>query len=238
MEIHHQTSPEAAAAEAGEYLNAFLTEHKSQPVLLLLSGGSALNLLNYVGAGAVGENLTISVLDERFSQDPAINNFAQIQRIQFYSDALAAGCGFFGTLPRNNESAEDLAARWQENILAWTKENPEGLIAATLGLGSDGHTAGIFPFPENPGEFKRLFESENFVAAYHAAGKNQFPGRITAALTLLKNLDAGFAYACGKEKRQALQSLLTGKKTAATLPAAAWLEIKQLDIFTDLDVKV
>lgn len=238
MEIHHQTSPEAAAAEAGEYLNAFLTEHKSQPVLLLLSGGSALNLLNYVGAGAVGENLTISVLDERFSQDPAINNFAQIQTTQFYSDALAAGCSFFGTLPRNGETEAELAARWQDNLGSWEKENPTGLIAATFGLGSDGHTAGIFPFPENPAEFSQLFESENLVVAYKALDKHQFPDRLTATLTFIDKIDAGFAYACGNDKLRALQDVLTGQKPISDLPGKAWLKIKQLDIFTDQDIKI
>lgn len=114
--IFPQPEKAAATAEAGEALNQALVDNKQPPVLLMLSGGSCLNLLDYVGQGGLGEHLTVSVLDERFSQDPEINNFAQLQKTDFYNDALAAGASFFGTLPRDGETINDLTKRWEVNL--------------------------------------------------------------------------------------------------------------------------
>src|SRR4051812_39427929 len=107
FKIFTQSDKESAAAEAGEHLNQFLLENKKQPILLVLSGGSSFALLDYVGKNTLGENLHISMLDERFSQDPAINNFSQFQKTDFYTDALNADASFFGTLPRDGETKED-----------------------------------------------------------------------------------------------------------------------------------
>src|SRR6185369_10087310 len=116
LQIFRQPDPESAAAEAGEHLNFFLTENLKRPVLLMLSGGSSLAILEYVGKTALGENLTISMLDERFSEDPAINNFAQLQKTEFYKDAFDSEVSFFGTLHRPGESMEDLRQRWGKNL--------------------------------------------------------------------------------------------------------------------------
>ena len=60
--------------EAGKLLSQWLLEHKDVPVLLLLSGGSALSFLDFVEISE-GMSLTLGVLDERFSADPLSNNF-------------------------------------------------------------------------------------------------------------------------------------------------------------------
>ncbi len=233
FQIFKQTDKVAAAAEAGESLNNFLTENKSRPVLLMLSGGSAFSILDYVGSMALGENLTVSVLDERFSADPAVNNFAQMQKLDFYQLALEAGTNFFGTLPRNNETQEELAQRWEQNLRQWQTNNHSGLIAATLGMGSDGHTAGIFPFPEDAKKFTELFESDSLVAAYNAVGKNQFPERLTTTATFFKRIDFGFAYVCGSEKQEKFKQVIGGKASENQLPAMLWHRIKNAKVFTD-----
>src|ERR1700690_217698 len=96
FEVFKQSDPESAAAEAGGNLNSLLIDMRKQPVLLLLSAGSALSILNYVGQSALGANLTVSMLDERFSTDHKINNVGQLQHLDFYSQALDADCSFFG----------------------------------------------------------------------------------------------------------------------------------------------
>lgn len=234
FKIFRQTDPQSAAAEAGERLNFFLAENKKLPILLMLSAGSALSVLDYVGQAVLGANLTVSMLDERFSQDPKINNFLQLQKTDFYASALEAEASFFGTLRRNGEVMEDLRQRWDKNLKAWRAENPGGLIAATLGLGQDGHTAGIFPFPEDPIKFDRLFNNEAWTAAYNAAGINKYPERVTATLTFLKTIDFGFALVCGKEKQEKFAQLISSHAKEAELPARVWYEMKDLKIFTDL----
>ena len=233
FQIFKQPDKDAAAAEAGEYLNSYLIDNKKRALLLMLSGGSAFNILDYVGQAALGENLTVSVLDERFSEDPSINNFSQLQKSDFYQLALEAGASFFGTLPRPNESMFELAARWEKNLHTWKTKNPQGLILASLGMGPDGHTAGIFPFPEDAGKFHQLFENDNWVTAYDAAGKNPFPQRVTTTATFFKQIDFGFAYVCGQEKSAMLKRALEGNDEFSALPACAWQNIKEVMVFTD-----
>ena len=76
LEIFHIGSP---AAGAGIALGEVLEYHKEQPVLLMLSGGSAFSILDYIEADVLGPNLTISILDERCSSDSKINNFLQLK---------------------------------------------------------------------------------------------------------------------------------------------------------------
>jgi 6-phosphogluconolactonase/glucosamine-6-phosphate isomerase/deaminase len=234
FEVLRQADKQSATAEAGEYLNQALIEHKKTPVLLMLSAGSALAILDYVGINALGENLTVCMLDDRFSQDKDVNNFLQLQKTDFYKDALDAEASFFGTLPRSDEGMQDVAARLEKNLLTWREENPAGLIFATLGMGPDGHTAGIFPF-DDPETFDKLFNTPPWTVAYDVGSKHQYNERITTTISFLKTIDLAFALVCGKEKKERLDFVIANKGAAHNIPALAWHEIKDVKIFTDLE---
>ncbi len=234
FKIFRQTDRQSAAAEAGEHLNQFLIENKTKPVLLMVSGGSAFAILDYVGKTTLGPNLTISVLDERFSQDPAINNFLQLQKTEFYKDALDSEAHFFGTLARKEDTMETLAKRWEENLHKWREENPMGLIIATLGMGPDGHTAGVMPFPENSEKFNNLFESKPWVKAYDAGNKNPYKERVTATLTFLKQINFAFALVCGQDKKEKLDCVIRNQGEFIKIPALAWHNIENVNVFTDV----
>jgi 6-phosphogluconolactonase/glucosamine-6-phosphate isomerase/deaminase len=282
LQIFKQSDAQSAAAEAGEQLNLFLAENKKRPVLLMLSAGSSLAILEYVGKTALGANLSISMLDERFtplearakgaadadgnlpltgfSRDPLINlvrskppgaaadalrhrtsnevnNFSQLQKTDFYTDAFEAEASFFGTLPRDGESPEDLRQRWDKNLTTWRAENPTGLIAATLGMGADGHTAGILPFPENPMKFEQLFNSGAWTSAYNAGSKSKYPERVTTTITFLRLIDFGFAFVADKEKQEIFTRLTSGNVKTAEIPANVWHEMKNVKVFTPLEAR-
>lgn len=231
FEIIRKTDKNSAAAEAGEYLNKLLTDSKNRAVLLMLSGGSALPVLEFVGQTALSSNLIISMMDERFSQDPAINNFAQLQKTDFYQLALNAECHFFGTLPRNGETMVELAERWEANLRKWRAKNPQGLIIATLGMGADGHTAGIFP-SDDKNKFEELYNAETWIVT-HEAGTIH-PQRLTPTLNFFKMIDFGLGFVCGAEKKPKLNNVIEKEGKPHQLPALAWYEIKQVKIFTDI----
>jgi len=233
LEILKQNDKESVGAEAGEYLNRLLLENIKRPVLLMLSGGSALNMLEFVGQTSLGEKLTVSMLDERFSQDPAINNFHQMQKHDFYNIALESDVSFFGTIPRAEDTMQTMAQRWEKNLRNWKTENPDGLIVATLGLGTDGHMAGIFPEADEQ-KFNELYNSNSWIIAHNVGEKNQYPDRVTATLTFLKLVDVAYAYVCGAEKKPAFEKLIKKQGKVHELPALAWYDIKKVTVFTDL----
>lgn len=234
MQIITHLNKLAAAAGAGEMLNNILSENKNQPILLLLSAGSAFEMLDYVSKKSMGENLTISMLDDRFSTDEKINNFAQFQNLDFYKDALEAEASFIGSLPRPEDTMETLRQRWEERLKKWREDNAMGIIVATLGMGPEGHTAGIFPYPDDEKKFYELFQNDNWITAYSADGKNQYPKRLTATLTFFAQINEAFAFVCGQDKKQKLDSVVANKSSVSTLPATSWNTIEKVTLFTDL----
>ncbi len=213
-----------------------LVENKT-PTLFLASGGSALQLLNDIPADVLGPHLTISVLDDRYSSDPAINNFSQLMQTRLYADAATAGAKFIDTRPQPDETQEEVVQRLEKGIRDWRKNYPQGFILITQGIGPDGHTSGIMPFPENPTYFKNTFEnSGKCFVGYDAKGKNPYPLRITATISFLREVDVSILFACGEDKKVAFERLRAEEGTLAETPARIIKEMKQVYVFTDVTI--
>jgi len=241
LSLHVFSSKDEAGAQLTEGLNKVLQAAHSQnkPVLLLLSGGSAFDLLSQIDADSLTEKVTIGVLDERYSRDPKENNFAQLQETDFYTTAIAKGVQVIDTTVQGEETHEAHAKRFERALVAWKESNPEGVIVATVGIGPDGHTSGMLPFPENPSLVAQLFDDpDTLVAAYDAEGKNPFRYRSTTTNTFMKEyLDHAFVYAVGEGKRNALTRLISENGDFATTPARVLREMKSVDLFTDVTVE-
>lgn len=223
-----------AAKTASIYLNKILQNNLDKKILLLLSGGSAFKLLEKIDKTFLSPNLTISVLDERFSTDPSINNFLQLSKTNFYKDAKEKSCQFLKTVPKIKESLQEMSTRLENEIKLWRLNNPKGIIVITQGIGTDGHTAGIMPYPEDEPAFKRLFESESWVVGYNALNKNQFPKRVTTTITfLIKEVDYSFVYAVGKDKQEIINRIVNNNINLARLPASVIKQMKNAQIFTE-----
>lgn len=216
--------------------NAFMSllkVYSGKSILLLLSGGSAFKILDYVDTELLNSNCTITVLDERYSQDPTINNFSQLTTLSFYTKAQEKECQFIDTRVENGETQQQLAERFQTELKKWRNQNPEGYIIATQGMGQDGHTSGIMPFPEDQEFFNKTFNSENWVVAYDATGKNQFTERVTTTLTFMKLIDVSIFYVTGESKKTVLQEVLQ-LGSQAEYPARVIHEMKKVLLFTDI----
>jgi len=233
FEIYRQSDKLSALADAGEHLNNILAENKKRPILLMLSAGSCLEMLEYLSLSSLGENITVSMLDERFSMESDVNNFAQMQKLDFYNVALEAECSFFGTLPRQGEMADNLRTRWETNLKKWKEENVNGIIVATLGMAADGHTAGIFAYDDEK-EFAGYFKSDAWTVAYNIGNKHKYPERITTTPVFFKLIDFAIAYVVGREKKEKFEELIANQKKINQLPALAWHEIGDVKIFTDI----
>lgn len=234
------SNPTEAQLQASDALQTMLREKKRSgvPVLLLLSGGSAFSLLEAIPENALGAHITIGMLDERFSVGEDINNFAQFTKTAFYANAKTSGAAFIDTRGKVGETQDDLASRFEHALRNWVEAYTDGVVVATMGIGVDGHTAGIMPFPENPDLFQQLFEDEKrWVTAYDAGNKNPYPLRITVTLPFLREQVAdAIMFVVGEEKKNTVRRVLAEKGTLAETPARIIREMKGVRIFTDISM--
>lgn len=227
MKIVRSTDPARDAALA---LSALLEQYAAEPILLLLSGGSALSFLDLVSQNNLSESVTIGVLDERFDGRPTVNNFAQLTATKFFGDACSRGCSCIDTSVQGQESLADMAARYDDAITLWLGEHgEEGKVIVTLGLGVDGHTAGIFP---GTVELLETYTS-NMVPLEVSKEINEFTKRVTATPHFLRTVvAAGVAYVVGEDKCPVLTDLIANEIETEDFPALIWHQIPNLTVVT------
>lgn len=226
-----------ALSEAGKRINDLLSHYSESPILFLFCGGSGLALLNTIEKRNLDSNITFAPTDDRYSYDETVNNFLQMMFLpEFYQNAIESGCQFISTYPDQMESMPEVADSLEIAIRKWKRQYPEGIVIATMGMGPDGHTAGIMPYPEDTVSFHEFFMDEDrWVVAYDALDKNEYPLRISITLPFLKKyVDHAVLFFCGKPKNDAYQRLLAETGSLPDTPARIAQEMKDVHIFTDI----
>ncbi len=238
MQFHKYPSREEAINSSKEKIISVLKSFPGKKKLFLCSGGSALNILPETITGLDFENLTISVLDERFSVDPEINNFLKLKETTFFKNAILAGASSIDALPSLGMSLEKFSLWFAESLVSWKTVNSEGAIIATLGMGEDGHTAGILPMPEDPTMFETLFEDPMYwVKGVNFGSKSKYSERVTVTNVFLREkVDAAIAFTVGAEKTTAFGKLLNSSGSIPEIPARIWHKMKNVDLFTDINL--
>ena len=218
-------------ARAPDFQNLFSSSQKA--ILFLVSGGSAFNLLKEIDTENFGSHITVGVLDERYSTNEKINNFAQLAETEFYRRAKKKEVQFIDTRVRDGENTGELAERFENALRSWKKKNSNGIVIITQGIGTDGHTAGIMSHPENP----EMFESpDKWVIGYDAGLKLEYPLRVTVTFPFLRNIvDYSIVYAKGEEKKKILEKVMAKQGSLAQIPALIIHEMKDVKIITELD---
>lgn len=235
LKVISNPSIEFLLESVGKQINSVI---KDSEVLLLISGGSSLAILNNISVSLINSNITISVLDERYTSNTSINNFSQIMQTAFYRFATKSGCSFIDSRP-TGETLTELALRLDQELKEWKQEHREGHIIATQGIGEDGHTSGIMPYPENETLFRELFEDEKkWVVGYDAGNKNRYPMRATTTIPFLKMIDFSFMYVVGENKKEVLQKALSSETKLHEVPSKVIQEMKNVEVYTDQKVEV
>jgi 6-phosphogluconolactonase/glucosamine-6-phosphate isomerase/deaminase len=219
---------------AGKALDTMMQERNGKPLLVLLSGGSSLKLLDYVGDEALSGGVTLGMLDDRYSEDPQINSYLVIQSGVFFMKALDKGAVFLDSSVHQQESLELYAERYQSYIEKWMSLNPDGIIRATVGIGPDGHTSGILPHAEAPEKFEKLFNGKKLIVGYDVGDKNPHKLRMTSTFTLMKKFDQVLTYMTGENKREALEKVKAKEGSLAETPGRIVRELKDVTIYTDI----
>ena len=234
IDINHTPTPEKAVAQAvGEYLRA----RADVPTLLMIAGGSLPEVvLPHIDRGVLSPQLTISIFDERCTEDETGLNELQLQATPFYADALRAGVGTMSVVVGDDATCPLVAEDWEKRLRQWQAAHVEGEIAVLAGVGADGHIAGILC--HTPAEHE-TFMSEKWIAAHHFSDTdNPHPSRITPTFTFWREaVSMSFVYTKGEEKVEALQALFSPTPDLATTPAQVLssLPLESLRLYTDSD---
>lgn len=220
---------------AGKTLSDELSKIKS-PTLLLLSGGSAFDVLSDVSPDSLGDHVTVGMLDERFDTSPRVNNFLQLKQTEFFKTAELKGCDFFDTSIIEKETFPSFSSRFERRIRLWLGMYTHGRVLVTMGIGTDGHTAGIFPYPGKKNMFEVFFEQEDDIAIGYDVGlKNEHPLRVTVTNYFLKQyVDRAIVYLSGESKRVILEQLHTHAGNTCDVPACVIHKMKKATIVTNL----
>lgn len=208
----------APAAFLAQAIGTALGEGKK--VLWFVPGGSAIAVAA-AAARSLSEqqetvrlsNLTVTLTDERYGAPKhADSNWQQLLLAGF----LIPGARLFPVL-----SGADIfeTAEAYNNRLA--VEMPVAYKIALLGIGADGHTAGLLP--HSP-----ALSSPDLAAAYRGG---RFK-RLTITPRALVQLDQAVVYAIGEEKWPALAKLREDVKIEDQ-PAQILKKISRVTIFTD-----
>jgi len=234
MNVKYSQNP---SLEAGKFLNENFIERGGKPLLLLLSGGSALGILRHFKVDKWAKYTTLGVCDERFDVREDVNNFSQLKKTEFFNEAVSYGAKYIDTSVKENDNLYDFSERYRISIEKWREENPNGDIVTILGMGADGHTAGIMPFPENPDLFNKLFEDYSFsIVGYDAGEKSEHPLRITVNNTFLREVNLSVVYVAGDEKKEAFNKLLDKEEGIPEIPARIFYQMKNTSIFTNIGI--
>jgi len=236
VQILSSTHPDIDAARR---INELLDEYRTRDTLLLFSGGSALSILAHIDTTALHERDTVSVLDERYTFDENNSNMSALIANPFWERARKQHVQVIDPRPDEGEDLLDTAQRFDLALKHWHITHHDGIVIATMGIGADGHTAGILPHPHNPETFNELFHHQTrCVKGYHVDQRvSPYQDRMTVANTyLLRHVDHAVVYVVGEEKRSALGAVYAEKGELHKTPARILGSMQDVALYTDISL--
>lgn len=197
-------------------------------ILLLLSGGSAVSLYQELAANIdtleiKPDFLAIAQVDERFHPENELKiNSNAIENTKLIEKLGIKGIPFY-KVPQTGTMRE---SAFNYDKLIKKLFGIYDYKIAVLGIGSDGHTAGILR------GYNSEWEKDRFVFGYENRG--EFPQRITMTPKAFSFLDFGLLVAVGGEKISALEKILNkGSDDINNLPGLLIHRIKEVEVITD-----
>lgn len=223
--------------DAATRLNAALRDARTKDTLLLLSGGSALGLVEHIDTSLLGPQSTVSVVDERWTYERKDSNYTLLTDLPAWKRILETGIRTIDPRPHEPEDVQDTAKRFDLALKHWHVTHRDGVVIATLGIGEDGHTAGVLPLPHDRESFDALFfHTTTCVRGYTVPPEvNPHTARITVTLGYLeRHVDHAIAYATGTNKCEALLALQREDGDVAHTPARIMHTMRNAHLFTNV----
>jgi len=231
-----KTTTETGFKDAARKLIELVNAQPGQ-VLLLLSGGSSLNIPNFLLCRDFNNPVTVLLGDDRFSRKEDENSFLTLSCTTLMTNTTdCSHVTFISTTPNENESLEDFGVRYEQVILDWQLKYPGGSIIALFGVGEDGHLAGMMPFLEKE-EWEKLFLSTKNAVSYDAKHRSPYPLRATITGSFIqKSITCGIAFALGAKKERIIQRLINEDIPYHTMPAQLLKTIPNCTLITDCSI--
>ena len=193
--------------------------NNSNRVLFLLSGGSniqtAVRIISAIPEN-LKANLSISLIDERYGDaGHSDSNWQQLLLAGLTSDAAT----FYQVL--QGKDLEETREAYEAFIKTSLEEND--ISVGLLGIGPDGHTAGILP--NSPA----ASENSQLVAGYTSEPYK----RLTLTFPALKKLSTAYIFAYGETKKPTLQQLKSQNIDLSEQPAQILKQLKEAYLYND-----
>ena len=190
----------------------------NKKVLLIIAGGSNIPILKAVFdllEFELTSNIDIILSDERFGpSDYQESNFVKL--IKYGFDKKKAN---FINILTNQDIKTSTRLLEKEFVQKSQKAN---IIIAQLGIGEDGHIAGILPN-------SKALDSNDYVVNFKCPDFE----RITLSFKALKKIDIAIVAAYGAKKKKALKNLKNLKLPLNEMPSRILQEIKSIYIYND-----
>ena len=211
-------STHRAEAEVATQLNTLLSSGRH--IVWFVSGGSCIKpqcrILQSLQANQLS-NLTVMLADERYGVPGHANsNYQQLVDAGFVRTGLK-----FDDLLERGSTPESTVAAYRTGVEAAI--NSSNAAIATLGIGTDGHTAGILP------GFSADAIAEGSVIEYETP---QFT-RISVSPSVLSNLQNAWVFAYGEQKRPIVEQLWQRTEAIMRLPAQVLYDIPFVTVYND-----
>jgi len=147
------------------FTSQLLSAYADQEVFLLVSGGSALGVLGDINVAQLSSSVHVCVVDERFGVAKDDQNYYQLSQTDFARGFIAQGGMVCDTSLHDLNSLATAEARFGAHLQSIASQSRDGVRVITiLGIGPDGHTAGIMPYPDDVETFHSLFYDKKRLA--------------------------------------------------------------------------
>lgn len=235
--IHSSDDVREVLSACGKSISQLLDIYKDQDVFLLASGGSALGVLGSIDYANIGPHVHMCVVDERYGVEKEDQNYYLLSQTDFAREFIARGGVVCDTAIDKCATLQDAEHLFEQHFSAIAEKGSKGevVVITLLGVGADGHTAGIMPYPGEAHVYRRMFHAQNkFAVGYDAGEKNAFPKRVTASGSfLVLASDHAIVYAVGADKRDVLRKIVDTEGEESTHPARIVHEMRDVHIYTD-----
>lgn len=229
MDIRRHDTP---AEALGERISQSIAEHDGD-VLCFLAGGSSIDVFEHIQLPFNRERRTIFIMgDERVSREPHINNYLQLKERFADRDLMQH---VLETVPHENETHMAFTQRIKQLLSDTLGELQHIKVICILGVGGDGHTAGIMPMDREA--FQETYPDDAMYVKVRVPNDPTCTQRTTLTPDwILEHAHELYMYVIGEEKAHILYMLIGEQRSLFERPAEIVKQHRKAEIYTDQEI--